>query len=80
MKLKSKILIGSALLVAIPVIISSFIIGYQSSTSAYQAMEVATNERLLAVRDITKGRIEDYLGNIDKQVRTFAQNTMIVMR
>jgi len=77
-KLKSKILVGATLLVALPVIISSFIIGYQSSTSAYQAMEVATNERLLAVRDITKGRLEDYLGNIDKQVRTFSQSTMTI--
>lgn len=78
MKLKNKILIGAALLVAIPVIISSLIIGYQSSASAYQAMEQSTNARLLAVRDITKGRIEDYLLNIDKQVRTFSQDTMIV--
>jgi methyl-accepting chemotaxis protein len=78
MKLKNKILIGASLLVAIPIIISSLIIGYQSSSSAYRAMEQSTQERLLAVRDITKGRIEDYLANIDKQVRTFSQDRMII--
>jgi len=78
MNLKSKILIGSALLVAIPIIISSLTIGISASSSSLNALGKSSEDRLLAVRDITKGRIEDYLRGIDKQVKTFSNNRMII--
>jgi len=78
MNLKNKILIGAALLVALPVIISSAVLGYNASTSAFTALEHSSESRLMAVRDITKGRIEDYLNTLNKQVKTFSNDRMIV--
>ena len=78
MNLKSKILIGAALLVALPIIISSVVLGYNASTSAYDALEESSKSRLTAVRDITKGRIEDYLSTLNKQVKTFSNDRMII--
>jgi len=78
MNLRNKILIGSALLVALPIIISSIVLGYNASTKSLSALESASESRLLAVRDITKGRIEDYLRGIDKQVKTFSNDRMII--
>lgn len=78
MNLKNKILIGSALLVAIPIIISSLTLGLSASSSSLKALEESSEARLLAVRDITKGRIEDYLRTIDKQVQTFSNDRMII--
>jgi len=78
MNLRNKILIGSALLVALPIIISSLILGYSASSKSLSALENASESRLLAVRDITKGRIEDYLLGIDKQVQTFSNSRMII--
>jgi len=76
--LKNKILIGSALLVAIPIIISSLTIGINASSSSLDALEESSEARLLAVRDITKRRIEDYLQSIDKQVKTLSNDRMII--
>lgn len=78
MNLKAKILIGAALLVALPIIISSVVLGYNASTSAYDALEESSKSRLTAVRDITKGRIEDYLSTLNKQVKTFSNDRMII--
>ncbi|OUS37331.1 hypothetical protein A9R01_04830 ['Osedax' symbiont bacterium Rs2_46_30_T18] len=78
MRLRTKILIGSALLVAIPIIISSAILGYNSSTDSLLALEKSSEAQLLSVRNITKGRIEDYLHSIDKQVKTFSNDRMII--
>lgn len=78
MNLKNKILLGSALLVAIPIIISSLTLGISASSSSLAALETSSEARLLAVRDITKGRIEDYLRGIDKQVKTFSNDRMII--
>jgi len=78
MNLKNKILIGSALLVAIPIIISSLTLGISASSSSLAALEESSEARLLAVRDITKGRIEDYLRGIEKQVKTFSSDRMII--
>ncbi|MGB0833375.1 MAG: methyl-accepting chemotaxis protein [Psychrobium sp.] len=78
MNLKTKILIGAGLLVALPIIISSVVLGYTASSSAYQALEDSSKSRLTAVRDITKGRIEDYLNTLNKQVKTFSNDRMII--
>lgn len=78
MNLKSKILLGAALLVALPVIISSVVLGYNASSSAHSALEDSSKSRLTAVRDITKGRIEDYLSTLNKQVKTFSNDRMII--
>lgn len=78
MNIKTKILIGSVLLVAIPIIISSSIIGYNASMDSLRALEKAGESQLISVRNITKGRIVDYLNNIEKQVKSFSKDRMIV--
>lgn len=78
MKLKNKILLGSGLLVAIPILVSSLIISIQSSTSAHQALQESAYERLISVRNILKMRVEDYMLTIDKQVKTLAAGQQII--
>lgn len=78
MFLKQKMMIGATLLVAIPVIIASIAIQTTASTSSHEALQAASKERLIAVRDVTKEGIEDYLGTIRNQVLTFSNNLMVV--
>ncbi len=78
MNIKTKILLGSALLVAIPIIISSFILGYSASNDSLKALEKAGESQLLSVRNLTKGRIVDYLNNIEKQAKSFSKDRMII--
>jgi len=78
MKLKTKLQFGSVLLIAIPIIVSTVILGYIASRDSLASLQKSSEAQLISVRNITKGRIEDYLHNIDKQVKTFSKDPMIV--
>jgi len=78
MNLKIKILVCSALLVAIPIITSSAIIGINTANDSFLALQKSSEAQLISVRNITKGRIEDYLHNIEKQVKSFSKDRMII--
>ncbi len=78
MLLKHKMMIGATLLAAIPVIIASFAIQTVATNASHDALEEASQERLVAVRDAVKEGIEDYLGSIHNQVLTFSKNLMVI--
>ncbi|MDF1644194.1 MAG: methyl-accepting chemotaxis protein [Pseudomonadales bacterium] len=78
MKLKRKILIGSSLLVALPVLVASFGVRYVATDSSQIALESAAQDRLVTARDMTRNRIEDYFDTIHNQVLTLSQNSMTV--
>jgi len=78
MLLKKKMIIGAALLAAIPVIIASIAIQTVTSNASHEALKTASKERLVAVRDAVKEGIEDYLGTIRNQALTFSKDLMVV--
>ena len=78
MKLKSKILIGAIVLVALPVVVLTGVLSTISASSSFDSLEQASKERLVAIRVLTKGRIEDYLATIDKQIQSYSSNRMII--
>ncbi|MET1257107.1 methyl-accepting chemotaxis protein [Aliikangiella maris] len=78
MNLKHKILFGAIFLATIPVIITSFVISQHATSSSEISQHESARSRLVAVRDITKSRIEDYFTLIRKQVDTLSKNRMVV--
>ncbi|MCF6354179.1 MAG: methyl-accepting chemotaxis protein [Candidatus Polarisedimenticolaceae bacterium] len=78
MLLKQKMIIGATLLAAIPVIIASLTIQMVATSTSHKALEVASKERLIAVRNATKENVEDYFGTIRNQVLTFSKDLMVV--
>lgn len=78
MNLNRKMIIGSAALAAIPVIIASITLGNKAAKDSEIALEKAAEERLVAIRDSSKARIEDYFGTIDKQIITLSTNRMVI--
>jgi len=78
MLLKQKMMVGAALLAAIPVIIASITIQMVTTNASHEALKAASKERLVAVRDAAKEGIEDYLGTIRNQVLTFSKDLMVV--
>lgn len=78
MNLKLKMMISASLLTALPVIIAVLTIGSMASTDSKKALEVAAEARVIATRDITKSRIEDYFGTIHKQVFTLSHDPTII--
>ena len=71
-------IIGAAALAAIPVIIASITLGNKASKDSELALEKAAEERLIAIRDSSKARIEDYFETIDKQIITLSTNRMVI--
>jgi len=78
MLLKQKMIIGATLLAVIPVIIASLAIQVVATSTSHKALEAASKERLIAVRNATKENIEDYFGTIRNQVLTFSKDLMVV--
>ncbi|MCW8944499.1 MAG: methyl-accepting chemotaxis protein [Sedimenticola sp.] len=78
MLIKHRIMIGAALLAAVPIVLTSFILNSVTMDASRTALEEKANNNLIAVRDLTRGRIEDYFSTIQKQIRTFAHSTTAV--
>jgi len=78
MSLKSKLMISASILAAVPVIIAALTIGSMASIDSKIALESAAEARVVATRDITKGRIEDYFSTIRKQVLTLSHDPTII--
>ena len=73
-KIGSKVLLGFLVVGLLPMLV----VAYVSEQSAQSALEKSTFKELEAIRDIKKGSIEDYFDNIEKQVRTVAENQSLV--
>lgn len=78
MRLKQKVILGAGALAAIPIIIACISIGITASNNSELALQHAAKEHLVAIRDLTKGRIEDHFTTIQKQVLNLSQNQLTI--
>ncbi len=78
MRIKQTFTVGSIILATVPVLIGLLILFNVTTNSSHDALEHAAKNNLTAIRDLTKGRIEDYFGNIRKQILTLSKNQMII--
>jgi methyl-accepting chemotaxis protein len=74
MQIKTKITLGAALLAAIPVLIASIVTDIIATSKSNEALHEAAKERLVAVRELSKGRIEDYFDTIRNQLLNLSQS------
>ena len=77
MKLKSKMLLGIGLLVAIPMILQAVIIAWRASIDANEALSLTNQRQMVSLRDTKKLQIEDYFNTIDKQASIYADDIMV---
>src|SRR6056300_307921 len=77
MKLKSKMLLGIGLLVAIPMILQAVIIAWRASIDANEALSLTNQRQMVSLRDTKKLQIEDYFNTIDKQASIYADDMMV---
>ncbi|MCP4274079.1 MAG: HAMP domain-containing protein [Gammaproteobacteria bacterium] len=78
MQLKQTFTIGAILLTSIPVLIGSLILYSVTTTSSHEALQNSAQNNLVAIRDLTKGRIEDYFSHIRNQVLTLSNDQMVI--
>ncbi len=71
-------IVGASILAALPVVIASFLISSLASQHSELALQESAKARLIAARDITQGRIEDYFKIIQKQIVTYSGNRMVI--
>jgi methyl-accepting chemotaxis protein len=76
MKIKTKMLIGGALLATLPVLLSSLFIGYTAVNKGKMALEEDARSSLVAIRDITASQIQNYFTGIEQQSRAMSENLM----
>ncbi len=60
MKIKTKVVIGAALLAAIPVLIASSLIGWTAISSGQQALQAQAVKQIISTRKSKKVRVDDY--------------------
>jgi len=78
MRLKEKIVIGATLLAAVPVLVASLVIKTVATSKSHDALEQAAMERLVALRDTSRTRVEDYYWNVRNQVLNLAESTTAI--
>ena len=81
MKIKTKLIVGSCLLVILPGILIGALIGFTVSKSSSKALEESATNGLVAVREVTRQSIEKYFKGIDNQIINLSQsnNTVAAM-
>lgn len=77
--IKTKILVVSISLAAIPVIISSFILGQQASSAAGEALHEQVAQQLVSIREIKKGQLVKYLTGLEQRVKSYSTDPAVVM-
>lgn len=76
MKISQKMLLGSTLLVAIPLIISSVVMTTVASNSSKEAISEQVENGLISIRDMQKSRITDYFNLIKEQIITLSNQRL----
>lgn len=70
--IKTRILIVSISLAVIPVIVVSIVLGMQATGAADEALEEQVENQLVSIREIKKGQVENYLRNLEKQIKSYS--------
>ncbi len=78
MSLRKKLVITAILFSFIPVLITSLVIENLASGKSHAALESAARERLIALRDVRKQQLTDYIEIIRDQVQNLSASSLVV--
>ncbi len=78
MRIKSKMILGSALLALVPVAIVSLVLGSNAVDSSGEAMRKQVQNQLIALRESKKTQVEDYFKTIYGQLANLSQLPAVV--
>ncbi|MBI5136743.1 MAG: HAMP domain-containing protein, partial [Nitrospirae bacterium] len=78
MNIQKKLTWGAVLMGLVPVAIAVALTGWSANQGATDALRQQAEQRLIAMRDVSKAQIEHYFGTIRGQVRTLSNDKMIV--
>ncbi len=78
MSLGKKLVLGAVFFSFVPVLITSLVIGNLASNKSEAALEAAARERLIALRDVRKQQLGDYIESIRHQVQNLSASSLVI--
>jgi len=78
MKIKTKLTVGASLLMLIPVVVVSAVLGWVAVDNGRQALETKAQNQMIALRNSTQKAIENYFSTVQAQIVTLSDNRMII--
>ncbi|WP_428604187.1 methyl-accepting chemotaxis protein [Sedimenticola sp.] len=78
MKIKTKLTVGASLLMLIPVVIVSAVLGWVAVDNGREALETKAQNQMIALRNSTQKAIENYFSRVQAQIVTLSDNRMII--
>ncbi|MEY3219809.1 MAG: hypothetical protein RIT27_1166 [Pseudomonadota bacterium] len=82
MKIRTKMLVGSAVLSVIPVLITAYLVNNIAASIAQQALQSQAQSHITSIRDSKKQQIEDYFKLVTNQLQYLVKdpNTVKMLR
>jgi len=78
MTIKNKLTIGITVLTLVSTIVACVSLGWLASQSSTEALHAEASKQLIAARETSKNRIEQYFEQINNQVLSFANDRMMM--
>lgn len=78
MKIQTKLILGSSVLIITGLICTSVVLGYISSQQSKLALEEANIEKLNSIKYSTTAQLQTYFDQVAKQVKSVANNKAII--
>ncbi|WP_275096298.1 methyl-accepting chemotaxis protein [Sedimenticola hydrogenitrophicus] len=78
MKIKTKLTVGASLLMLIPVVVVSAVLGWIAVDNGRKALETKAHHHVMALKNSSQEAIESYFAIVRAQIVTLSDNRMIV--
>ncbi len=78
MKIKTKVALGASLLMVVPVVVVSFVLGWVAVDNGRQALEEKAESQLISQRNASKEAVESFFKTAEAQMQTFSDNRMVI--
>lgn len=78
MKIKTKLTVGASVLMLIPVVVVSAVLGWVAVENGRKALESQAQNQMVALRKSTQKALENYFEIVQSQIITSSDNRMII--
>ncbi|MCW9022156.1 MAG: hypothetical protein OQK42_04240, partial [Sedimenticola sp.] len=78
MKIKTKLTVGASLLMLLPVVLVSAVLGWVAVENGREALETKAQNQMVALRNSSQRAIERYFQTVQDQIANLSDNRMVV--
>jgi methyl-accepting chemotaxis protein len=78
MKIKTKLTVGASLLMLIPVVVVSAVLGWVAVENGREALETKAQNQMVSLRNSSQKAIERYFATVQAQIVTLSDNRMVI--